>query len=187
MNDKSFHEATDQEAHSDGFLSAEPWMKAGRHALVSGSLASMFSTAALALLGKIEMDRPAAPTNATSHWLWGERAYDAHEPSLRHTAVGYATHHASALFWAVLFERWLDHAERLHPGEIVRDAALMTALAAFVDYQLTPPRLRPGFEKHLSRWSLLGVFAAFGTGLAAGALLNRQHQRRMERLLTLPE
>jgi hypothetical protein len=52
----------------------------------------------------------------------------------------------------------------------------MTALAAFVDYRLTPKRLTPGFEAHLSRSSMLGVFAAIGVGLAAGALLNRRHR-----------
>jgi hypothetical protein len=63
----------------------------------------------------------------------------------------------------------------------------MTAIASFVDYQLTPPRLRPGFETHLSRGELVGVFAAFGVGLALGAVLNRQHDRRMQDVLTLPE
>lgn len=46
-----------------------------------------------------------------------------------------------------------------------------TALACFTDYQLTPPRLRPGFEQRLSRRSLLLVYGAFGIGLAAGAIL----------------
>jgi hypothetical protein len=164
----------------------EEWLKAGRQAFLSGSLASVFSTAALALLGKLEVGKPAAPTNATSHWLWGERAYDAHDPDLNHTAVGYATHHASAVMWATIFERWLNHTQALRPGEIARGAVGMTALASFVDYQLTPRRLRPGFEAHLSRTELVGVFAAFGAGLALGAILNRQHERRLEDVLTLP-
>jgi hypothetical protein len=161
------------------------WIAAGRKALVSGTLASFASTAALALLGKLEKDAPLAPTNATSHWLWGEEAYAEDEPSLRYTAVGYATHHASAIFWAALFERWLGHAKHRSAGAIVRDAALMATLASFVDYTLTPPRLRPGFEQHLSRISLLGVFTAFAGGLAAGALLNRRRDRRLDRILSL--
>jgi len=165
---------------------SEEWIRAGHQALVSGTLASVLSTAVLALLGRSELGKPAAPTNATSHWLWGERAYDEHEPSLRHTGLGYATHHASAVMWATIFERWLNYAGAIHPAEIARDAAAMTAVAAFVDYQLTPPRLRPGFETHLSRGQLLGVFAAFGTGLALGAILNRQHERRLEKLLSIP-
>jgi len=165
----------------------DEWVTAGRQAMVSGSLASALSTMALATFGKLEVGNAAAPTNATSHWVWGDSAYDAHDVTLRHTAVGYATHHASAVMWATIFERWLNYSGRLHAPEIVRDAAAMTALASFVDYQLTPKRLRPGFETHLSVGSLVGVFVAFGAGLAIGAVLNRQHERRLEEVMALPE
>lgn len=164
----------------------DEWLRAGRQALVSGTFASVLSTAVLAHLGKSNLGKPVAPTNATSHWLWGEQAYAAHDASFRHTVIGYATHHASAVMWATIFERWLNHSGAIRGGEIVRDAAAMTAIASFVDYQLTPPRLRPGFEQHLSRAELLGVFAAFGAGLALGAILNRQHERRMDDLMRLP-
>jgi hypothetical protein len=164
----------------------DEWVRAGRQALVSGTLASLLSTATLAVLGKATLGKPLAPTNATSHWLWGEQAYGEHDPSFRHTGIGYATHHASAVMWATLFERWLNHSGALRTSEIARDAAAMTAIASFVDYQLTPRRLRPGFEQHLSRGELLGVFAAFGAGLALGAVLNRQHERRLDDLMTLP-
>ena len=60
---------------------------------------------------------------------------------------------------------------RADPGRIVTGAALTTVIAAFVDYQLKPKRLTPGFEAHLSRASMVGEFAAIGVGLAAGALL----------------
>lgn len=164
----------------------DEWLRAGRQALVSGTLASVLSTAVLALLGKSTLGKPVAPTNATSHWLWGEQAYGEHDASLRYTGIGYATHHASAVMWATIFERWLNHTRALRTSEIVRDAAAMTAIASFVDYQLTPPRLRPGFEQHLSRGELVGVFAAFGVGLALGAMLNRQHERRLDELMSLP-
>jgi hypothetical protein len=160
------------------------WRRVAREALVSGTFASVLSTAALALLGKVSKGHAFAPTNSTSHWLWGEEAYEAYEPSLRHTAVGYATHHASAVFWAAIYERWLDRPGHRTTAQIVRDAAAMSAIAAFVDYRLTPERLRPGFEQHLSKGALVGVFAAFAAGLAAGALLNRRHERRLDELLT---
>ena len=44
----------------------EEWIRAGRQALVSGTLASALSTAVLAWLGRSELGKPAAPTNATS-------------------------------------------------------------------------------------------------------------------------
>lgn len=172
-----------QEVHSQ----SEEWIRAGKQALVSGTLASILSTGVLTLLGKSKLNKPVAPTNATSHWLWGDQAFDALDPSLEHTAVGYATHHASALMWATIFERWLNHSGAIRTDEIVRDAAAMTAVAAFVDYQLTPKRFTPGFEAHLSKGAMLGVFTAFGAGLALGAILNRQHARRLENVLRMPE
>jgi hypothetical protein len=170
-----------------GVGETDRWLQAGRQALVSGTLASLFSTAVLAWRGYRRYGKPAAPTNATSHWLWGDDdAFLASEPDARHTGVGYATHHASAVMWALLYERWLGRQENPSAGEVVGAAAATTAIAAFVDYVLTPPRLRPGFEAHLSPADLAGVFAAFGVGLAAGGALNRQHARRLQRTLTLP-
>lgn len=158
----------------------------GKRAMVSGTLASVLSTSVLALLGKRRMGKPFAPTNATSHWLWGnDEAFNALDPSLRHTAVGYATHHASAIMWALFYHRWLDAERDRTPATIVRDAALMSAIAAFVDYRLTPKRLTPGFEAHLSRANMVGVFAAVAAGLAAGAFLCSRHERAMERARSL--
>lgn len=151
--------------------------KPALRAMVTGSVASVASTLALALLGQRKMGKPAAMTNATSHWLWGDSAFEAYEPSLKHTAIGYVTHHASAIFWATLLESLLKRRAPT-PTEVAGKAALTTAIAATVDYGLTPPRLRPGFERHLSRGSLALVFAVFGAGLAAGALLQSDRRRR---------
>ena len=46
-----------------------------------------------------------------------------------------------------------------------------SAVACFVDFHLTPPRLTPGFEHRLSHRSLAAVYGAFAVGLAVGALL----------------
>jgi hypothetical protein len=157
------------------------WLIAARQALVSGTLASVFSTAVLAWLGQRHLGRPFAPTNATSHWLWGdEESFSSLGPSLRHTAIGYGTHHASALMWALFYERWLGEDRSQDSRTIVTRAALMTAIAAFVDYRLTPKRLTPGFEAHLNRASMVGVFAAIGVGLAMGAFLNRRQKRALD-------
>jgi hypothetical protein len=156
------------------------WRIAARRALVSGTLASVFSTAVLAWVGQRHLGRPFAPTNATSHWLWGdEESFSSLGPSLRHTAIGYGTHHASALMWALFYERWLGEARSQDALTIVTRAALMTAIAAFVDYRLTPKRLTPGFEAHLNRASMVGAFAAIGVGLATGAFLNRRRKRAL--------
>ena len=146
-----------------------------RHGALSGSIASLLSATALALCARRETGSMFAAVNAVSHWIWGERAALHNAPSLKHTAVGYAIHHGSAVFWGVLFERYASRLlDRRELGTTVAAAAGATALACFVDYQLTPQRLQPGYEKRLSHGSLLLVYGAFGIGLAAGAVLLRR-------------
>jgi hypothetical protein len=154
----------------------ENWKTAMQRGLVSGASASVLSTAALALLGKREADSSFAPTNAISHWFWGEKAARRDHPSMRYTLTGYAIHHASATFWAVLFERACGHLlDRRDTGRTLAASAAASAVACFVDYELTPQRLKPGYEKRLSRPALAAVYSAFGLGLAAGAMLCRRN------------
>lgn len=144
-----------------------------RDSTISGSVASVVSTALLAACGKLENGTPYAPTNATSHWIWGERAAHQDAPSLRYTAVGYATHHVSAILWAVLYEKWFG--ERADKKELIpalAGSAAVAGLAYFVDYKMTPERLQPGFEKRLSTPALFLVFATFGASLAIRGLVS---------------
>ncbi|NHZ96463.1 hypothetical protein [Massilia sp. CCM 8734] len=150
------------------------WKTASARGLVSGTVASVLSTAALTALGKATDGSGFGPTNAISHWVWGDRAARRDGPSWRYTATGYLIHHASATFWAVLFERLLKRQLDKQDPAVTLPAAAASALACFVDYRITPDRLKPGFEQRLSRPSLALVYGAFGLGLALGALLNRR-------------
>lgn len=153
----------------------ENWKTAMQRGLVSGTSASLLSTAALAAMGKGETGSSFAPTNAISHWIWGDRAMRRDNPSLRYTLTGYLIHHLSATFWAVLFERFMgERLDRTNTAQTLQAATLASAVACFTDYQLTPKRLRPGYEKRLSTSSLAVVYGAFGLGLAAGVLLSRR-------------
>ena len=142
--------------------------------LTTGSVASVVSTAVLATLAKMEGKGVPQPVNATSHWLHGENAADVGAIDVSHTGVGFATHHASALFWALPFEMWLASHPPRSSLELGRDAAVMSAIAAIVDYGITPRRLTPGWELTLSRKSMVGAFAGLALGLAAGALVSRR-------------
>ena len=168
-----------------------------RHVLASGSAASVLSTFTLAGLGRRETPGAAAPINAISHWVHGDRAYRRDRPDLRHTGLGLAIHQASALLWGVLYEALLGLrvASRAESGprratparpvslsaarrppidELVGLAAGVTALAAFTDLRLVPPRLSPGFEHRLRPASVGLVYLAFCGGLALGAALSRR-------------
>jgi len=148
------------------------WKQAARDALVSGSMASITSTAALMACGDAEIGRPLAPTNAVGHWFFGDRATREDHFRWPDTIVGYVTHHAAAVFWALWYEK-LFGAQRAvaSPAKALADAGAVAALACFVDYRLTPRRLMPGYERRLSRRSLAAVYTAFAAGLALGGAL----------------
>lgn len=142
------------------------WQRALKAGLVSGAVASLTSAAALALLGRNEAGTAAGPLNGPSQWLWGRRAASRRRASVRHTAIGYLIHHVMASGWAVLHERACGPAPSRSASSELAKGAVTAALACAVDYQATPKRLQPGFERQLSRKSLAVVYAAFAVGLA---------------------
>jgi hypothetical protein len=146
------------------------WKNAIEDSLVSGTAASVLSTAVLAICGKIEAGNAYAPTNAISHWLWGDIAGRKNGFQAKYTIPGYVVHHASAVFWAALLEKYYGHVlDNSSDAGIVKAASIATGIACFTDYKLTPRRLQPGFEMRLSKPSLFLVYASFALGLAIGA------------------
>lgn len=59
---------------------------------------------------------------------------------------------------------------RKPPIQHCAEAAVSATTAYVVDYHLTPRRLRPGFEKHVSSKGMVAVYAAFAAGLAIAAI-----------------
>ena len=84
------------------------------------------------------------------------------------------THHAATVFWALLFVRWraVRRPEGIAP--LIKDAILMAAIAAAVDYGATPKRFTPGWEFVLSRKAMAAAYLAIAAGLAAGTLLDER-------------
>lgn len=163
-----------------------------RRALLSGSTASLLSALAVAWRGHAERAGAWRGINAVSHWRWGERAFKETKPSLRYTLPAVIVHHASSIFWAAIYERWLrrdrQQQEPALAKKIIKRAAGVTALAWFVDFHLTPKRLTPGFERVISKPSLIMTYAAFGCGLSALGLLSAYRKKRVlqQRLATGP-
>lgn len=150
-----------------------------RDALLSGSLASLASTAVMVAAGRRQAREPAAPVNAVSHWIWGDAAFREKEPDLRHTAAGYAIHHGAALMWATFHAKaWGRHPRAQEVLPTLAASAVTASVACFVDYQLTPHRFKPGYEQHLSRPVLAGLYGAFALGLAAGTLALARRRAR---------
>lgn len=139
-------------------------------AVISGSTASLASAATLVTCSAINEGSLAGGLNGPSQWLWGEHEAYTRAATLRHTAAGYAIHHATSIFWAFLHETVFG-GSRKSPLRHCAEAAVSAATAYVVDYHFTPKRLRPGFEKHLSGKGMVAVYAAFAAGLAIAAIV----------------
>jgi len=141
--------------------------------------AGLTSAVALAAFGRLDGTTAAGPLNGPSQWLWGERAAHSRRWSWQHTAVGFVIHQLSAVGWAAMHVGYLAGPRR---GENVADtlvrAAATATLAATVDYRLTPRRLQPGYEKQLSIPSMVGVYAAFGLGMAVADFVAASRRKR---------
>jgi hypothetical protein len=80
--------------------------------------------------------------------------------------LGYGTHHASALLWALPLAAWLAARPPRSSVETLRDASIISAIAPAVDYGMTPKRLTPGWELVFPTRSMFGAFAVLAIGLA---------------------
>ncbi|HET6804219.1 MAG TPA: hypothetical protein VFH59_02100 [Frateuria sp.] len=143
---------------------------------LSGAVAAVLSSVVVAACSACEARAPFAGVNAASQWFWGRRAKRHTRPSWRYTAVGYLVHHFSSLLWAGIYEAWCLRRPASPRVSAARAAAVATA-ACVVDYTITPPRFRPGFERHIGHTSIAVVYVAFGAGLFAGAFARRRYVR----------
>lgn len=144
----------------------------------SGCYASIASTLILVLRGVRDCRSAIAPVNAVSHWLWKDVAIYRSEASIRYSVTGYLIHHAASIFWAFFYELWTARTRK--PAPVARAAArgaVVAAVACAVDLRCTPKRLTPGFERRLSKRSLLLVYTAFGLGLAIHTLIDHRRRR----------
>ena len=142
-----------------------------RRTMMSGAIGSAASAVALVLVALEERRGPAQPLNVTSHWLNGDRGSRQHDIDLRHTGVGLATHVAATVFWAASFEAWLALRPPKDRGELAAQASTVAALAAAVDYTITPKRFTPGWELVLTKTSMAAVYAAMAAGFFASGIL----------------
>jgi hypothetical protein len=155
---------------------SETWNRALHEGLRTGSIASLTSAAALAAAGRRAGCGAWAPLNAPSHWLFADAALRCRGPSARYTGTGCLIHHASSVMWGVLHARYVagpPEARTSLPGQFAA-GAVTAALACLVDYRLTPRALSPGFEHHLSRSALFGVYAALALGFGLSSWLQRR-------------
>lgn len=152
-------------------MSALHWSQVLREGAVAGTAGGLLSSLVLAMVGQRQNASRAAPVNAASHWLWGDRALVEDRATLRHTGVGLATQHAAAIFWATLYSALHGHrAEAKRLPDAIAGGIATSALAYVVDYTITPRRFTPGYEHRLDGRGMLVVYGALAAGFALGAL-----------------
>ncbi len=149
-----------------------------RSAFVSGSGASFGSAAALAVAAQVDGKAAVRPINATSQWLNGEAAGSHEGFDGAHTVVGFLTNHVASISGAVFIEAWRARRCSAGPFSMLRDALIMSAVAAAVGYGATPKRFTPGWEFVVSTKGMAVAYGGLAVGLAAGALLTQSARRR---------
>ena len=123
---------------------------------------ALATTATATVLSKLQTGHGAAALNATSHIVWGKRAFGRDAADARHTVVGTLLNAGAMLAWCAVHEL-LPEARTL-PARIIKAAGV--SVASYVtDYHVVPKRLTPGFEERLSPAALAAVYVALGTGL----------------------
>lgn len=158
-----------------------------RRILQRGAWAALISGLLLVRQGRRDARSGAAPLNAISHWLWPDRALRHRGLSARYTLTGAFIHWGASCFWSAIYEGHRQAGALGSPpppapanealsNDLV-DALALSAIAAWVDLVLVPPRLSPGFERQLSDASLCRVYLAFGAGLAWGEARCRRAHR----------
>lgn len=140
-----------------------------RRAIVSGTVASLTSVAALAVASLAERGSAPQGLNATSHWWHGDRAARVRRLDLAQTGTGYATHLLATIFWACFYEAWQEGRPTRNLATQAGRAAAVSTAAAIVDYTVTPVRFTPGWELVISKRAMALVYAA----MAGGFLLAR--------------
>ena len=136
-------------------------------ALTAGTVASLFSAAALMVCGRRETGSSAAPINAVSHWYWREEALYFRQTDIKHTLLGYLTHHGASVFWGALF------AGALHGRPAARNpGAVLAGSSLFRRFSTNPgaahARLRTPSVASVSCGGLWGVCRGACGGCAAG-------------------
>jgi len=152
--------------------------------LTSGTVSGLAVTLVAALAGRKETGSWSAPTNATSHIVWGEEAARHSRPSMKYSGTGFLLNHAASLMWAAVYEKWAEPALRrwfarrpaLAPLAPVVGAVAVSAGAYVTDYHLVPKRFTPGYEKRLSGRSIALIYGALALGLAASTLVRARRR-----------
>lgn len=146
--------------------------------LVSAALSSLTTVALASTLGRLSGRSPAEPMNAVGSHVAGQHASYRTSFSLQSTLPGVLINLGGCLFWSNVMEWWVRQQPLAGSRDALRRGAVAAALAYLVDYHGIPRRLRPGYERKLSRAQLLLVYSSLALALPLRAwVAGRRRQR----------
>ena len=118
--------------------------------------------------------------NAIAHITDGGSPPAHDGPSHRNTALGFATHMAASVWWALFFEALFGERARHSARDAAAGGTAIAAAAYVVDYHVVSRRFRPGFERYLSRSAMLALYASLAAAFVLSARLSRLHYHQIE-------
>jgi hypothetical protein len=83
--------------------------------------------------------------------------------------------------WAVLFDMMRRRSGKDDAPAVLKDALATSAIAAAVDYGLTPHRFTPGWELALSKQSMAAAYLGMAAGFAGSEFLLRRRSELRSR------
>jgi hypothetical protein len=148
------------------------WAEMLGDSLVTGTVAAVGTTLAIAACGRVENRNAKAPINAISHIAWGDQAARRNAASWKYTGTGLGLNALAVGSWAVLYEMMFGaKTNRGNATASLAGGAAVSALAYVVDYYVVPKRLTPGFELRLSNKSLFSIYATLAASLGVTSWL----------------
>ncbi|MBA2690263.1 MAG: hypothetical protein H0U63_05640 [Burkholderiales bacterium] len=134
--------------------------------LVSGTLAGLGTSLIASVASKYLGMSPAAPLNAISHVIWGEKAAAHSRASIKYTLTGFVINQLASILWAAVYESIFKGRKKQSDAVAALTRGAVISAAAFaVDYYLVPKRLTPGYEKRLPSGAVALIYGGLALGL----------------------
>lgn len=133
--------------------------------LVTGTIASVVTTATAAVVSRMLGRSAVAPINAASHVAHGRVALRRDRPSVQHTLVGLGVNWAASVALGHVYETLVTRGAKPTIGSAVTRGVLTAGSAYLVDRYVVPERLESGFQRQMPNKAVLVVYVALAVAL----------------------
>lgn len=147
-------------------------LRLATRSLVTGTLTSVATSGVAAVLSKLAGKPAAAPINATSRVVHGEKAARRNQVSLKYTVIGFGLNYAASLLWGAVYER-MRHGKAPTLGAALGRGTATAATAFVIDQYVVPRFAGQGMAKRLDDRQLMATYVAMALSLPIRELIDR--------------